>query len=258
VLKDAELSGEGMLGLAVTKGGIVRVLPDVVADYAIPDTKLILSGGWLATVDRNTYRELTTENPYLSNIYQVKPSRKDELFANVAGNYGDHLSYTVRASWLNFSALATYLNIPTAFEQFTIAYDNVSALGLHGAARYTESTKWAAGVTIDDYSYYTGTLPQVWELPSLKIKADLTVIPIQKLAVTGYLATLSGIYARNSLGKAIVLNPIVDIGGNAEYQLVSRLNAFVQLSNLLGAKYQRWQGYEAYGLNVYVGVRLKF
>jgi outer membrane receptor protein involved in Fe transport len=48
------------------------------------------------------------------------------------------------------------------------------------------------------------------------------------------------------------------VGGNAEYQIVPRLSVFVQLNNLLNNKYQRWQYYEAYGLNIYGGLRLKF
>ena len=258
ILQKDALSGKGLIGFAVGKGGNIFVLPDIVANYAIENTSLMLSGGWQATVTRNTYEELTTENPYLSNNYVVKQSRKDEIFANVTGSYGNHLTYTVRASWWNFPALPTYLNIPNDFQQFTVAYDNVSALSLYGGARYTDANKWSAGLNACYYNYYEGSLPQVWELPKLKIKGDVAVKLIPKLTLTGYVSSLSGIYARNLAGKAVVLNPVFDIGINGEYQLVSRLNAFLQVSNLLNNKYQRWQGYDAYGLNIYGGLRLKF
>ena len=258
ILHQDALSGEGILGFALGKGGSAFVLPRIVANYTIPETSLILTGGWLATVDRNTYQELTTENPFLGNNYLVKQNRRDEIFASVGGSYATHITYTVRASWLNYTALPTYLNIPGDFRQFTVAYDNVSAFALKAAARYTEASKWSAGATAEYNNYYTGTLAQAWELPKFKFRGDLSVVPIPKLTITGYAAVLSGISALNRQGKSVTLNPITDIGGNAEYQIVSRLGAFLQLDNLLNSKYERWQGYESYGLNIYGGIRLKF
>ncbi len=258
VLHQGKLTGHGFLGFAVGKGGSVYVLPDIVADYLIPATTLTLSGGWQATVRRNTYEELTTENPYLNTYYAVRQMRSDELFANLKGSYGKHINYAVRASWLNFSNLPTYLNTPGDFQQLYVAYDDVSALRLKGTVRYTESSKWSAGATAEFYKYYTGTQAQVWHLPTFKMKVDLSVKPLPELTIMAYTGILGGIYAKNILGNAVLLDPIVDIGGNAEYQIIPRLSAFLQVSNLLNSKYQRWLGYQAYGLNVYGGIRLKF
>ena len=82
--------------------------------------------------------------------------------------------------------------------------------------------------------------------------------PISKLTVTAYLAILGGIYAENSQGQPEKLKSCTDLGGNAEYQIITRLSVFLQVSNLLNDKYERWLGYEAYGLNIYGGLRLKF
>jgi outer membrane cobalamin receptor len=78
------------------------------------------------------------------------------------------------------------------------------------------------------------------------------------LTVTVYLALLGGIYAKDINNNTVKLNTGADLGGNAEYQIVPRLSAFVQLNNILDDKYQRWYGYQSYGLNIYGGVRLKF
>ena len=256
-LHNGKLNGHGYLGFAVGRGGNFYVLPDIAAYYTIPNTQLLLSGGWMANVHQNTYEQLTTENPYLYHSYPIEQTRRDELFANIAGPAGSHLTYTARASWWNFNNLPTYLK---AFSpnQFAVLYDNVSAVSFHGTLRYVESSKWSAGIVGDFYEYYQGTQSYVWNQPSVKIKGDLSVRPLQALTVTGYVAFLGGIHTLSDAGKSITLAPVADIGGNAEYQLASRLGAFVQLSNLLNNKYERWQGYQAYGLNVYVGLRLKF
>ena len=83
----------------------------------------------------------------------------------------------------------------------------------------------------------------------------------KKFVARTYFALLSGIHARDTLGppaRIVTLQPIADLGVSAEYSIISRLSAFAELDNLLNDKYQRWYGYQAYGLNIYGGLRLKF
>ena len=257
ILTKGKLSGRGFLGFAIGKGGKGYVLPEIVAQYLIGPT-LILSGGWQASVRQNTYEQLTTENPYLYSNFSIKQLRRDELFASVSGRQGSHITYVVRASWWNFTNLPTYLNTIADRKQFYVVYDDVSALSLHGGARFNESNKWSAGLTADFYKYYQGTQPYVWHQPSLNLRGDVSVKLIPELTVMGYVSVLGGMYALNNLGSAVAMQPVTDIGVNAEYQLVSRLSIFVQVSNLLNQKYERWYGYPAYGINGYGGLRLKF
>ncbi len=258
ILHEGKITGHGFLGFAIGKGGKASALPDILADYIIPGSNLTLSGGWQATIRKNTYEQLTSENPYLYNTYAVAQSRRDELFANLAGSYTTHLTYTVRASWWNFTHLPTYVNIPGDYKQFYILYDEVSAFSLRGAVRYTESSKWSAGLAAEFYSFYQGSLAYAWHEPTLKLRGDVSVNPVKGLTVMGYVSVLGGMVAQNHALQAVTLGPNVDLGFNAEYQLVSRLSAFVELDNLLNSKYERWLGYQAYGLNAYGGLRLKF
>jgi outer membrane receptor protein involved in Fe transport len=69
---------------------------------------------------------------------------------------------------------------------------------------------------------------------------------------------LGGIRARDVMFNALTLNPATDVSLSAEYQIIPRLSAFMQVNNLLNNKYQRWYGYEVYGFNIYGGLRLKF
>ena len=256
-LVKGKLKGRGFLGLALGKDNRFYVLPEIIADYAITPS-LSLSGGWQATVRQNTYEQLTAENPYLTNNFAVKQLRRDELFASVTGSQGSHLTYVVRASWWNFTGLPTDLNNFGDRKQFYVLYDDVSALSLHGGARFTESSKWSSGLSLDFYKYYQGTQPYVWHQPTLMIRGDVSVRVIPDLTLIGYVSLSAGRYAVSNTGSAILLDPATDIGINAEYQLINRVSVFAQVNNLLNSKYERWYGYQAYGLNVYGGLRLKF
>ena len=259
-------SGHAMLGFAIGNGSKFFMLPDIIASYHIPSTSLILSGGWQASVRQNTYEQLTTENPYLfftfkptiGGVQIIHQSQRDEIYAQVSGIMGSHLTYSVRTSWWNFTNLATFLDTGANPKHFNVIYDDVSAISLHGAVRYTQSTKWSAGVSTDFYKYYQGTQTYVWQQPTLNIKGDISVNPLKDLSVTGYVAVLGGMYTLNYQGKPVMMTPVTDIGAYAEYKLGGRINVFLQASNLLNSKYERWNHYQSYGLNVYGGLRLKF
>ena len=262
---EGKLSGRALFGFAVGKGGKFNILPEIVANYKLPSTELTLSGGWVATVRQNTYEQLTTENPYLNTTYHqlfsgngVKQSRRDELFASLSGTQGKHLTYLVKAGWWNFTNMATYLDTGVNPKFFNVVYDDVSAISLQAAVRYTQSTKWSAGISADLYKYYQGTQAYVWQQPTVNIRGDFSVQPLKDLSVTAYLAVLGGMYSLNYQGKPIMLTPVTDIGGYAEYRIGGRVNVFLQASNLLNNKYERWNHYQSYGLNVYGGLRLKF
>ncbi|PQJ09653.1 hypothetical protein CJD36_017100 [Flavipsychrobacter stenotrophus] len=262
---EGKVSGRALIGFALGKGGKFNVLPEIVANYKIPSTVLTLSGGWMAGVRQNTYEQLTTENPYLYTTYRklfsgngLRQNRRDELFASLAGSQGNHFTYLVKASWLNYTNLATYLDTGVNPKFFNVIYNDVSAISLHAAARYTQATKWSAGVSADFYKYYQGTQAYVWQQPTLNIRGDFSINPIKDLTVSAYVAVLGGMYTINYLGKPVMMTPVTDIGGYAEYRLGGRLNVFLQASNLLNSKYERWNYYQSYGLNVYGGLRLKF
>ena len=74
----------------------------------------------------------------------------------------------------------------------------------------------------DLYDYYQGTQQYVWHEPSVKVKADVSVRPVQALTIAAYAAILGGIHAIDAGGTAVTLAPVTEIGGNAEYQLMSK------------------------------------
>jgi len=253
-----QFSGHALAGLALGKDGKGYILPDVLASYTIPDTKFSLSLGYQASLRQNTFEQLSTENPYMLSSYNVLQSRRDEVFFNLQGSSGNHLTYSGRASWWNFNNLATFLNDTSAKRQFYVLYEDVKAISFQIGVRYHVANIWSVGVTGEYYSFYNISDKYVWEVPSLRIKGDFMVHPVPKLTASAYLAMLSGIHARDAAYNNVTLKSFADVGVNAEYQIIPRLSAFVQVNNLLNNKYERWLGYQAYGLNIYGGIRLKF
>lgn len=257
--KNSVFTGHALLGFAAGKYNKNYLLPDVLASYTIPDAQCSIFAGVQSTFRQNTYEQLTTENPYLYNMYPVIQSSKGEYFAGVQGGVGDHFTYSARVSYWVYKNLPTFVNNFGDQKQFFVVYDsNLNALSFQLGARYKEANKWSAGITADFYHFSNGSLPYVWGMPATKIKADFVIMPITKLTFTAYLLIEGGIYAQDSYTHIIKLNSFADIGGSGEYQIIPRLSVFLQLNNILNNQYQRWLGYQAYGLNIYGGLRLKF
>ncbi len=245
------------LGLAVNNNGKTLILPDVEGSSMIPGSELKFRLGWLSSLNQNTYEQLTTENPYIFNTYKISQTRKDELFANVSGSFGE-FHFAGQASWQALNALPTYLDTIGDQKQFSILYDDVKAISLQLGAKYIMSKIYTVGLSGEMLDYYQGTSKYPWQLPNLKIKGDFAIVPIQFLTITAYLSLLSGAHAIDANKNVVALKTILDFGGNAEYQFNSRYCAFLQASNLLNNNYQQWQGYGAYGINIYGGIRFKF
>jgi len=252
--------GHALVSLALGKGGSFNILPDLLGVYTLPGSRLALGLGWQATLCQNTYEQLTNENPYLDPVYSPQQTRKDEVFGNMLLGMGNHLSFSGKVSWWDYNGLPTFLNDAGDQRQFYIEYINAQAISLQAAFRYKVANIWSVGATGDFYNYYGNTSAKVyvWGEPDMKIKGDFSVVPLPKLTITAYLAWLSGIWEKDANQNPVKLDAVTDLGGNAEYQIISRLSAFVQLDNLLNEKYQRWLGYQSYGLNIYGGLRLKF
>lgn len=251
-------TGTALVGIALGTGNAKYILPDIKFSYRLPRSQATFIAGMQYSVRRNTYEELTTENPYIGNSYTLLQTRRDEYYAGMQGKAGAHFSFSGRVSFWNFKGLPTYLNNFGDNRQFGIVYDTVDAVSFQLSARYAQGNKWSAGISGQLYNFTNGTQQYVWHEPALRIKGDFNATLFSKLNVGVYISVLDGIYAKDISNNAVALSPVLDMGCNAEYQIVKRLSAFVQLSNILNNNYQRWYGYDAYGINIYGGLRLKF
>ena len=65
-------------------------------------------------------------------------------------------------------------------------------------------------------------------------------------------------YAHNNQQTVEKIPAFLDLGFQAEYEIIPRFSIFLQLNNILNDKYQRWYQYDNFGMNVLGGLRLKF
>lgn len=241
-------------------------LPDIGANFSIPKTLFTASAGWKATLRQNTYEQLTTENPYIFNSFVASPylytpmqTRSDEIFGGLQTNLGNHLSLSGRISWWQYDHLPVFVNNTGDMKQFNVIYDNnLSATSLQVALTYKVASKFSAEAEGIFNTYFNGSQSKPWGLPGVRLRGSLLYRPLPALTLNAYLNVLDQLYAELPNRMIYKLDPTLDIGGGAEYQLIPRLSVFLQIGNLLNNKNERWLGYESYGTNIYGGLRFKF
>jgi len=237
------------------------------ASYLLPDMYFVkkiskdiaVDGGFQALFRQNTYEDLSTRNPYIFNAYTLHQTITKEAFIGVKKKTGEHLSISLRVSYWQYNNLPEFIDTLGDRKQFNIIYDHkVEAFSLQAGISYQIGNSMSLGISGAAYNFYNTTLSDIYEEPSLRIKADFSMRIPPQVMVTGYAVLLNGINTLDVGNTDKNIGAVFDIGGSGEYSFAPRLSLFLNINNLVNNKYERWQGYAAYGFNVYGGIRFKF
>jgi len=261
IYQKGTFNGSAFCAAAIGQKGGTQFLPDISASLGTHNNSIVFSAGWQEILHQNTYQQLSTENPYIYNQYEVRQTLSSEIFAALNGRVGDHISYSARLGFWHYNDMPLFVNNSYDQKQFNILYDNsIDGISINGQVHYKVSNVFAIGLGTTVFNHGNSTTTYLWGIPTFKLKADLLVRPLPGLSITAYLNMLDGIYApiNGNLNNPDKLKAIFDLGGNVEYDLIKRLSVFVQINNLVNSQNQRWLGYTAYGFNIYGGIRFKF
>lgn len=246
------------LSPAFGRGGNTYLLPDIMAGFRLPSWNMALTAGIKGSLQQNTYEQLFRRNPFIS-AFSITQTHSDQVYASVQKGLGNHLTLHGKVSWWQYDNLPMHLNEIASPQRMYVLYDSkVKAISLEAGARFQVGEQFSAGGSLTVYNFYEKTYSRIWHEPGLRFNGDISYKPLKGLTVTGYASYLDQIYAINISNEEEKLKAILDIGVGAEYQFLKRFSVFVTVNNLLDNKYQRWYGYEVYGLNFFGGLRVKF
>lgn len=236
------------------------LLSDIEFKYGLPEAKASLGIGLKGSLVQNTFQQLFLANPFISS-FPSQQTHSNEIFFLAEKAFGHHLNFTGKVSWWQYEQLATFVNPPIAdAEKMMVFYvPKANALSVQMCLRYQVGNRISVGgqLALFYFNNLVGSA-KVWHTPSMRINGDVLWQPIANLSLTAYSAYVAGNYAMSPSLQAVKLKPYLDMGFGAEYNVLEKLSLFININNLLNNKYQRWQAYQAYGINIYGGVRLKF
>ncbi len=241
---------------------IFSLLPNVTAEAKINEEKFVLQAGWIGYVNKNTYQTLAGFNPYIQQPNALLNTKVSEQYAGFKGSAGKHFTYNAKISFLNMNNASLFINDTTLghTQEFKAVFEPVlKAIKLHGEIGYTDQEKFTF-IASANYTQFTklNMYDKAYGLLPLEINGALQWKVFKDLMVKSDVFFWDGSHYQMQDLKSGKLNPAIDANIGTEFTVMPKLNVWLQLNNVFNNKYQRWNQYEALGLQVLGGVIYHF
>ena len=257
------------------------VYPQINASLKVVGDFMIFYTGAEGSLDQNSYRDFTNENPYVSPTLAIAPTDKlYDVFAGLKGKLASAVSYNIRASFQNEKNKALFksnnLILNTSNEDyefgnsFGVVYDDMKTVRFFGELNADFSKKVSFGINGTFSSYSTQNQDEAWNLPSLKLGSNLNVIITKKWYAGAnvffvgerkdivYIQSPLTIFPPIYYPETTALKSYFDANLHVGYKHSERLTGFLKLNNIGNQAYQRWLNYPVQGFQVILGASYKF
>ena len=250
------------------------IYPQVTASYKLVGDLMIFYAGAQGTLEQNSYRDLTNENPFIAPIQPIGPTdRQYDIFAGLKGKLANAVSYNVRGSYINekskplFRANDYDSAVSANYDHgnsFAVIYDDVRTVSIFGELKADFSKSVSFGINGTFSAYDTTDQREAWNLPAIKIGSSLDV-DITKKWYAG--AQVFFIGERKDLqenldflptDQIVTLKSYLDANLHVGYKHNDRLTGFLRANNLANQQYEKWLNYPVQGIQVMLGASYKF
>ena len=245
----------------------INIYPIIEAQVTVGGAFTVF-GGITGDLQRNYYRQIVNDNPFVNNRLQVfNASKTIDLYGGVKRQLGGALSFDVRTSIAKYKNLYFFTNSLRDSTRFDLTYETglANVLNVSTELVYDAGKKFRIAGKVDFYKYTLKNLRQPWHRPTFTATVLGRFAATEKLSFTTEIYYLGGIqapkYVRNGsmvTEKAVSLDPIVDMNLKAEYIFLEKFSAYLSLNNLLSSNYQRFQHYQNRRFTAMVGATYSF
>jgi len=233
--------------------------PDIEATINIAGPALLLFAGAGGDMYQQSFKRITTENPFITLHYQDPFNTKYyDFYGGVAGGLRN-VSYRLKAGYKPTKNYPIYIQQKEDLRQFNVYTDDVNIFYFGGELSTKVLDKLQLNLNalgqIAEARFYS----KVFGLVPFSMGLNATYLALDdKLRLKGDLNFSAGSYYRNRFDSEGQLKPLFDVSVGADYFFTPKFGAFANLNNLAAVKYQRWYKYPTYGINVVGGIVLRF
>lgn len=235
--------------------------PNVYMHYHIVQNILIPYIGVDGDLEKNDYKKIAFENPYILPSLIVKnTNRAMQFYGGFKGNFSSKTSFNFRASYAEYKDMYFYVNNLTAdklLNQFSVEYDNADLVRVFGEISSKPSEKFEF-LLHGNYYYFNflEKLDYAWHKPEYDVTLTASYNLRNKIILTSDFFVLGKRYAKsyNPAEEKITLKEIFDLNLGVEYRYTKILSAFINFNNIAAQKYYKWNNYPTQRFNIIAGV----
>lgn len=241
----------------VASGASVSIYPNLEASANIVQNFITAFATVEGDAQKNTFQSLSTVNPFLARFPELRNSTYYHIFGGVKGEYRG-VQYRAQIGYKDVENLALFLTNSDTIPRLDVLYDSASIVTFTAELK-TRFDGLELGGRFSQHVYSMHSQEKPWHLPSLTLQASAAYTGlIENLTLKSELFVQNGVPVRGLDGQAKNLNALLDLSFSGKYQLSENISAFAQVNNVLNNRWQRWQYYPTYGLNVLAGLQARF
>ena len=242
---------------------VYELMPDIYAEAQVKDKIFAVQAGWVGRLVKNSYKNLTHINPYLSPVFAQLNTKETEYYGGIKASIAKHFNFSAKAGLVRYKNLPFFINDTATADNKSFKISNESAVNnfrIHGDVGYINQDKFSltAGITFNGYSNFTSN-DRAWHTMPVEIKSSLRsfswrnslIYPRTRLCPVG-----SNYLAKGN--KAVTMSGGTDLSAGVEVKINKNFSVWGDANNILNSKYERWHNYEVYGANFIGGILLNF
>ena len=241
---------------------VYELMPDIYAEAQVKDKSFALQAGWVGRLVKNSYKNLTVINPYLSPVFAQFNTKETEYYGGLKASVAKHFNFSAKAGLVRYKNLPFFINDTTTNDSKSFKISNETSVNnfrIHGDLGYINQDKFSltAGVTFNGYTSFTSN-DRAWHTMPVEIKSSLRWYAFKSVLIKSDLYLFEGSNYLAKGNKAVSMNGGTDLSAGVEIKINQNFSVWGDANNILNSKYERWHNYEVYGANFMGGILLNF
>ncbi|MBL0358532.1 MAG: hypothetical protein IPP72_17455 [Chitinophagaceae bacterium] len=238
----------------------LSVLPNIYGEAKLQDRLFLVQAGITGRFIKNNYQYLTSVNPYIQPLSFQQNTKETEIYGGIKATIGSHFNFSAKASWITYHNLPFFVNDTTDGKTFYIANESkVSNFRIHGDMSYINQDKFTitGGLTFNGYNGLTDN-DRAWGTIPVELNASLRWWAFKQVLLKADFLAFNGAAFLQKDGTDKKLGGGADLSAGIEFRINKRFSAWLDVNNIFNNKYQRWNNYPVYGLNILAGATVRF
>ncbi len=240
--------------------GESALLPNIYGEVKLQENIFSIQGGWVGRYLPNSFRTLSQMNPYMADPVFLYNTKEIQYYGGIKASIGGHFNFNAKAAFVQYTDMPLFANDMTDPKRFLVFNESrLNTFRIHGDVNYIDQDKFSVtgGLELNSYSGLKNNT-NAWGLYPLKLNGSFRWYAFKQLFVKADLSAFSGAKALLAGGGTKNLKGGTDLSLGAEFRINNMFSAWLDIYNLLNSKYQYWNNYPVYGLQVLGGVIVRF
>jgi hypothetical protein len=238
----------------------LSVLPNIYGEAQLQERVLVVQAGWVGRFISNSFRSLSKENPYMQDPTFLNNTKEMQFYGGIKATVGAHFNFNAKAAFISYKDMPLFVNDNVAEKSFVLTNESsLKNLQLHGDMNFVSQDKFTLTAALD-LNTYTGMHDnaKAWGLFPLQFTGSLRWNAFKQLLIKGDVFAFSGAKALLKNGDERNMKGGTDLSAGAEFRINKQFSAWLDFDNILNSKYERWNNYPVYGLQVIGGLLIHF